>query len=177
MLPSVLRALALLILLALPGAPALAESELEAQVEAQIEVQIEAQDGGPIVLTTDDLERLKAKVKTGDADGANLIIVPTTDRPHARSRARGHRPGHAPPDFDTPATSWQEEYYRLKSIALKRAMERGDPIYFGEPAAPASPAAEAPNAFRATAGSASRACIYARDGALVYAPPGRSCRE
>jgi hypothetical protein len=167
MLPSVLRALALLILLALPGSPTLAEPELEAQ------------DGGPIVLTTDDLERMKAKLKTGDADadGATLILVPTSDRPHARSRARAHRPGHAPPDFDAPATSWQEEYYRLKTIALKRAMERGDPIYFGEPAAPASPAAETPNAFRATAGSTNRACIYARDGALVYAPPGRSCRE
>jgi hypothetical protein len=171
MLPSVLRALALLILLALPGAPTLAEPGVEAKVEAQ--------DGDPIVLTTDDLERMKARMKTGDADadGATLIIVPTADRPHARSRARGHRPGHAPPDFDAPATSWQEEYYRLKAIALKQAMERGDPIYFGEPAAPASPAAEVPDAFQARVGSAKPACIYARDGALVYSPPGNTCRD
>jgi len=164
-MPRALQALVLLIVLVLPSAPVLAEPEVS--------------DGRPIVLTSEDIERVKAKQKSGDADDSSLIIVPTPEPPRANAPAwpRQHRPGDEPLDFDTPATSWQEEYYRLKAVALKQAMERGDPIFFGEPAAPASPPDEESHASRVTSGAGRRACIYARDGELVYAPPGQSCRD
>ena len=164
-MPPIPRSLALVLVLA--GAPALAEPE--------------APEGDPIVLTSEDLARVKAKQQAAGAAGEDttLIIVPTSDQREKGRRAGSRRrySGADEPDFEAPATSWQEEYYRLKAVALKQAMERGDPIYFGEPAAPADAGADKSDAPFATRTPGMGTCIYARDGELVYAPPGQSCRH
>jgi hypothetical protein len=130
-------------------------------------------DEGPVVLTNEDVARLHPKRKT-DASAGH------TDRAAARSNeltvARTKKAsGNA---LDARPTSWQEEYYRLKTLALREAMERGDPIDLGDERetrpAPAAPGSEGPAQLAIATGPA---CMYASDGTLFHTPPGMKCAK
>jgi hypothetical protein len=139
-------------------------------------------DEKPVVLTNEDLERvIRRQQSSPDASGSGLIIVSSPDDEPTEPREAPRRSAPAPAarsahPYSGPAGSWQEEYYRLKALALERQIERGDEIDFGDGAgherAPSAP----DEAEAAPAASSSPSCIYGSKGALVYAPEGVQCR-
>ncbi len=135
----------------------------------------------PILLTNEDVERLSPKPTTSGRakappPGPAAPLRPDVPRHDEVRRGRATR---ADPDqlpertaLRSPASSWQEEYYRLKALALERALKRGDAVDFSDPPAPA----ETPADQKSTAQPSSPACLYDADGALIHAPRGRDCR-
>jgi len=132
-------------------------------------------DEAPVMLTNEDVARLHSK-----SPGARPSQEPSAKReraaaPPARKPATPSQDA-AKQSLGSAPSSWQEEYYRLKALALKGALERGDPIDFRDGGAarlsapgPASPADDTP------AVPSKPACMYASDGSLIYGPPGRGC--
>jgi hypothetical protein len=123
-------------------------------------------DEAPVMLTNEDLARLHPKRKT-DASAR---------RAGSDERTVAAKKKTSSDALDARPNSWQEEYYRLKTLALKQAMRRGDPIELADeggatpgPAAPSSEESVQP------AMSTGPACMYASDGALFHAPTGMKC--
>ena len=156
------------LLLAFPSRPALASGAREE----------------PILLTNEDVKRLRPQPgePNGKADPTSrLVIVPSARvgppaavATEGRAQATSPDPSPDPPAFRGPASSWQEEYYRLKALALRRTIERGDPIDFGdvEAAREANTRAK-PSRFDF---DTPRACLYDARDALIHAPNGQPCR-
>jgi hypothetical protein len=137
-----------------------------------------ASDDGPIVLTNQDVDRLAENDREQHGAG-QLIRTPTAreaEKSEARRSAAQDTRDEATPrpaqSYNERAGSWQEEYYRLKAIALKRALERGEPIHFGDEAPP-EPSSVATAKRSNDAGSS---CVYRASGELLHAPDGIECR-
>jgi len=151
----------------------------------------EAEKSPPISLTNADVARLTNPATPADPPTAGLIMI---SQPRNEMSARRSGSGAK---GESPANSWQEEYYRLKVLALKRAIERGDPIHFGDapsggidggiggginggegegPGTSASRRASGRAAIAPVA-SAGPACLYGAGGDLLYAPDGLNCRQ
>jgi hypothetical protein len=133
---------------------------------------------GPIVLTNEDVERLKNSATGGGQSerGSGLIIAPEADA--ALSAERSGPP--ATPSAGNHAPSWQEEYYRLKTLALQRAMEQGNATHFGDvadglPARRAPPAAAPASSARPSYASTGPSCMYGTNGELIHGPSGMDC--
>ncbi len=125
-----------------------------------------AKDGrgdGPIVLTNDDVVRIGGTVQTPEP-------ATTERRPTQRTSAA------TTAERERVADSWQEEYYRLKAEALRRAIERGEPIeddaaYAANGDAPPAKADEAPQR------RSRPTCLYGHRGELIFKPAGMDCLE
>lgn len=134
------------------------------------------------MLTNQDVDRLAESDREQRGTG-QLIQVP----PVRSSRASDSRPTRddrasdgeydvsdvKPPSYNGRASSWQEEYYRLKAIALKRALERGEAIHFGDEAPPPGSSIAEPVA---KTEYSSPSCLYHSNGELLHAPEGVNCR-
>ena len=124
-------------------------------------------DEGPVVLTNEDVAALHMR-------------SPAVARRDTRARvgASSEAPVQTPepsPGYQGPVDSWQDEYYRLKAEALRRALERGDPIPLADilEDGPAAPSAEP---IPSSAHENGPACVYGADGKLIYSPRGVACR-
>jgi hypothetical protein len=145
----------------------------------------------PIVLTNDDVKRLKKPSSEGGngATGGRLVIVPSGDGAPAAAPANDLASAPSAPSAPAPvsapaaasATSWQEEYYRLKTLALQQAMERGEAIHFGDVPDGAGPAAPSPGPAASGTSSSARygatgpSCVYGTNGRLIHQPSGMGC--
>lgn len=135
--------------------------------------------GSPLVLTLEDLERVASRGKPGapqrpgsDESGLTLIdpaaAIPPADHDSGQ-------PAAAAPEADRVAPSWREEYFRLKALALRQAIARGEPVHFGDaPPGPAAASEAGDEPPIPTAGN--RSCVYDRRGRLLHAPRGVACR-
>jgi hypothetical protein len=136
------------------------------------------EDDGPILLTNRDVDRLAESDRQQHGSGQLILTLPAneadTAAPKRRETAsRGAEPSEStPPSYNGRAGSWQEEYYRLKAIALKRALERGEAIHFGDEA----PLEPAPAATARRTNPGAPTCVYHSDGRLIHAPKGIACR-
>jgi len=144
----------------------------------------------PIVLTNDDVKRLTKPAGDG-ATGGRLVIVPSgggapaaapaNDFASAPNAPSAPAPVSAPAPGPASATSWQEQYYRLKTLALQQAMERGEAIHFGDVPDGAAPAAASPSAAASGTSSSARygatgpSCVYGTNGRLIHQPSGMGC--
>jgi hypothetical protein len=122
-------------------------------------------DDAPILLTNEDVARLRgAKADEPKAQKpAERDAAPPVDSTTASIASR-----------ERVADSWQEEYYRLKALALQRALARGEPI---EPDEPFVGAYEAVPAEVAGPEAGEPSCFYGSRGQLIHAPEGVTCRQ
>jgi len=118
---------------------------------------------GPVVLTNEDVAALHTRSPAVPRRDPLARVAPSTEAPVQRPEPS--------PGYQGPVDSWQDEYYRLKAEALRRALERGDAIPLAEilEDGPAEPSAEpAPS----SAYESGPACVYGTDGKLIYSPRG-----
>jgi hypothetical protein len=138
-------------------------------------------DASPIVLTNEDIDRIRAKAKAGKQPAVGLILSGAS----SEVAEAAPQPIQAAPAAPSPASapqagSWQEEYYRLKAVALRQAIERGESIDFtdGMPGAvstSSSPKESAAAAF--TLPTMGPSCMYGPDGRLLHQPTGLRCPD
>jgi hypothetical protein len=153
-------------------------------------------DETPILLTNADVDRMRGQTASADrasapdpADGVDLsdtglVLTHRSGDWALWEEAEPEAPAAAPaspPDSQPLAGSWQEEYYRLKALALRQALERGETIDFsdgdaGPPAAAASAGGpEAPPSRPLS--EREPACMYDARGTLIHQPDGGHCSE
>lgn len=143
----------------------------------------------PLVLTIEDLERVAAQQSPGlPAAPASLETgftrMQAATAPSATTRTPSERAASHAADAasgERVAPSWHEEYFRLKAIALKQAIARGEPVAFDDEAPAGGAAAEEEAAeedatSRHRPGSDGPSCLYDRNGKLLHAPAGSNCR-
>jgi hypothetical protein len=136
----------------------------------------------PILLTNEDIDRIRSQPTSAEDAGKGLILTsdpaaasvasPPPALPAARAEARPATPalGTGPE-----AGSWQEEYYRLKAMALRQAMERGESIDFSDGMMLRRSAAGDDAAAALALPAAAPSCMYGPNGSLLYQPEGIRC--
>jgi hypothetical protein len=138
-------------------------------------------DTSPILLTNEDIDRIRAKAKAGKQPAVGLIVNGASSEVAGAAPPQTQAAPAAPSRAPTPqAGSWQEEYYRLKAVALRQAIERGESIGFTDgmaarPSTANSPKESAASAFTLPAMGPS--CMYGPDGRLLHQPTGLRCPD
>jgi len=136
-------------------------------------------DARPIVLTNEDIDRIRAQPATDEPRGPGLILTGVTSEAPAPEATGGDTHPAAPaPGAGPQAGSWQEEYYRLKAMALRQAIGRGESIDFMDAIGPAQAESASRDEHRAveiSVPAAGPACMYGKGGILFHQPAGVQC--
>lgn len=145
----------------------------------------------PIVLTTDDLDRVvreraveaeRMRLRSGIVSNAGHGKDEDESTPAEQSGQAEKRGSSDDPElvgFSGPVRSWRDEYYRLKALALRRAIASGELIDFGDagPGSSTDVSSNGPHGRGALNIPATRSCIYGAKGKLLHAPKGADCRS